>query len=388
MLLPLVFFSFFMLIITSPVLAGDWTNVENWVNELNVEPKTWTNVENWINKFNPVGIEFENATDAPYGIGTEVTWLHTITENNTILFVGTVSLETPVSHVENVTYGGENLTFIFRAQDIDPKTSTEVWYILNPPIGTDNITVTFVSSTNYIVQGLSYPNVSEIDDSSGSGTLGGAGAKTITASVDVSENGGWVVAFAGFWQPYNDYSISSSGVIRKHTWGVANKRSLTSADKGEALTAGSHSISFTTTSPNRASMVIVSFLELPPEVEWNNVENWVNELNTFEREWEDVETWINYFSTAEEWVNVEKWINRFGQAVPIVPPIDIISLIIIPFIFIFAPALILLEEHGFAGLVLGMVIGIIITAIALDISIGLVILLLIAVGILFWKGRE
>ncbi len=120
---------------------------------------------------------------------------------------------------------------------------------------------------------------------------------------------------------------------------------------------------------------------------WREVTEWVNIIENTARTWKEVSEWTNSLTTAEIWVEVTTWTNYFGEQIPIVPIETLILGILLPFIVIFMPPLILMQEFGFGGFIIGLLLGSIIAMFVLDIGIGLLALLLITIVILWWKGE-
>ncbi len=109
--------------------------------------------------------------------------------------------------------------------------------------------------------------------------------------------------------------------------------------------------------------------------EWINVENWVDNLNIYERNWESNDIWT----------------DRILIETPFEPLTDIQDLIvsfILPFFILFGPALILMTEFGVAGFLGGMSFGALLVYVVCDFSFGSILLILSAIVIVWWKHEE
>lgn len=73
---------------------------------------------------------------------------------------------------------------------------------------------------------------------------------------------------------------------------------------------------------------------------------------------------------------------------PLVPTDRLITMVIVPLIFLFLPALIFGNEFGKGGVIAGLILGDILLFIAFPISMGLIVLVLIATTILALKGSD
>ncbi len=335
-LLPLLVLIFFlMLISTSPVLAGDWENVENWTNQFNVASRTWTNVENWNNQCYAVNnFGYENKAETSWSIlENNIRGSHFIAPENGEIIAITMCLKQKLAYTPAVAYA------IYHLPDNVLIGYTESWVLGSGWDDWKLLPIVWGYSDNkaMVVEGEDYLLAGWFSDK--------------------------VSAYA-----FDDINPENSRYLLL-TYNYPNF-----PDPIVGLSVG-----------DKRYNIYASYV--PVGEVWTDVENWVNELNTEDREWEETETWTNYINVAVDWVNVETWSNYFGEHPPLVPIETLILSILLPFIVIFTPPLILMEEFGFGGFIIGLLLGSIIAMFVLDIGIGLLALLLITIVILWWKGE-
>ncbi len=192
------------------------------------------------------------------GSGATLTWAHTIGAGNNRLLVVGFSQET-ASDVTGVTFNGVALT---KAKDIktgDGFLNVELWYLLNPPVGTYNVVVSCSGDTMGSSAGgsMSFFGVKQqapeatASNSQNSGTSISQNITTLTNNailVDVMANG-------------NDASLTPNGAqTGKYT--AAGASNGTGGSYKIVPTAGASSMSWSTTN-FRNGLCIAAFAEEP-----------------------------------------------------------------------------------------------------------------------------
>jgi hypothetical protein len=142
------------------------------------------------------------ATEDPV-TGDDLSWLHTVgVGSNRILVVGVSFRRTggenhpdDYEKVSTMTFGSSSLTKIGSADSTDrnQKYRVELWRLIDPPTGTDIITVDFdvVSSVEYAVGAAA--SFFGVHQTTPTGTFAGAGGETGTPTVEVASAVGEVV---------------------------------------------------------------------------------------------------------------------------------------------------------------------------------------------------
>lgn len=173
-----------------------------------------------------MSLSFNSTSKGGATAGTTVTVSHTIAAgDDRILLVGT-SLINGTS-VSGVTYGGVSMTQAISVQPSQAVGGAErvlqLFYLLNPDVGTANIVVTKTSGTATYCHNVAYNGVnqSSFPDASANG---GTTSSTLTLSPTTVADNTWVVMFA-----YGTAGFPVSGGT-----GVGATRSTTT-DQGNAL---------------------------------------------------------------------------------------------------------------------------------------------------------
>ncbi len=135
----------------------------------------------------PAVIMFDAASSEGYTDTSTLTWSHTVGSGASILLVG-VNIRDSAIAATGVTYNGIPLTRIGNA--FTGSTRIELWYLVNPSPGTNNVAVTLPSSVRIAAGAASWINV---DQSNPLGTFVSATGNSATASVNVASAAGEIV---------------------------------------------------------------------------------------------------------------------------------------------------------------------------------------------------
>jgi uncharacterized repeat protein (TIGR01451 family) len=134
-------------------------------------------------------IAFDQATSTT-GNTASLSWSHTVgIGTNRILVVG-VSIRNAGRTVSNITYAGLNLTRLGFQNSGGNTVRMEMWYLIGPPQGTANVTVTLSANASVVAGGASYFGVDPITPF---GTFTSATATSTTASTTVTSATGEIV---------------------------------------------------------------------------------------------------------------------------------------------------------------------------------------------------
>ena len=123
---------------------------------------------------------------------SSLTWSHTVGSGpNRILVVGVSTSTTmlpaiaPPARVGSVTYGGAAMTRILTQSSTDLRSDVEMFYLLNPPVGTADVVVSITAAgVNYVVGGsVSFFNVDQTMPFNGTAQSSGAsGSPAVTVT--------------------------------------------------------------------------------------------------------------------------------------------------------------------------------------------------------------
>jgi hypothetical protein len=116
--------------------------------------------------------------------GLTLSWEHTVGSGSSRILVVGVAINDPFVATASVAYGASSLNLL-----LNPSNQIAMFYLLDPPIGTSTVTVTFTGITDYLIAGrsVSYFNVA------GAGTSTSSHGSGTPASVSVTSNNGELV---------------------------------------------------------------------------------------------------------------------------------------------------------------------------------------------------
>ncbi|MEE8224927.1 MAG: pilus assembly PilX N-terminal domain-containing protein, partial [candidate division NC10 bacterium] len=104
--------------------------------------------------FDAAGSVVQNATAASF------TWSHTVSGSNRILVVGVSMRNKSGETVSGVTYAGTPLTFV-GTRDNEISARVEIWRLVAPAVGTDNVVVTLSASAKIVGSAVSLTGVDQ-----------------------------------------------------------------------------------------------------------------------------------------------------------------------------------------------------------------------------------
>lgn len=141
-----------------------------------------------------MAIAFDAASKSSAGTGNTLTWSHTVTGSQPILFVLTSyeGLNVPTG----VTYNGVAMTRIF---GINTSDSNDLWYLINPATGANNVVATWNSSgPNRIASAASYTGVKQTGQPEAQTTpTRNSSTSSLSQNLDTIADNSWVI-MAGF----------------------------------------------------------------------------------------------------------------------------------------------------------------------------------------------
>lgn len=112
--------------------------------------------------------------------GTAKTWSHTCTGSNLILVVGTCCRSGSNTHITGITYNGVSLSKA-TSQNNGTTTGVEMWYLLNPSTGANNIIATYSNSTPASFGAASFTGAAQTGQPNAVGTnTSGTNTETVT----------------------------------------------------------------------------------------------------------------------------------------------------------------------------------------------------------------
>jgi hypothetical protein len=127
-------------------------------------------------------VVFDAASSASTGAPETATlsWSHTVSGADRILLVG-VSINGNKT-VSSVTYGGDQLTRIATVNQ-GSSARASLWYLLNPPTGTQTVLVTMSGNARFVAGAHSYTGVSQSNPIGTASVNTGGSSKTATLNL-------------------------------------------------------------------------------------------------------------------------------------------------------------------------------------------------------------
>lgn len=191
-----------------------------------------------------------DATSGSSGVSATLTWSHTCTGSNLILFVG-VSCATSRT-INSVTYNSVGMTSIASVNTSGGNT-VALYYLLNPATGANNIAVTLDASGSQINSAASYTGAKQSGVPDASDTTAVASGTSVQGDVTTTLDNCWITGY--FLNNSGTFSAGSGTTLRESSAG-----SRVMADTNAAKTpAGAYTISCTWTGASDGGCVVASF---------------------------------------------------------------------------------------------------------------------------------
>lgn len=143
------------------------------------------------------GIAFDTAGSVVQNTtATGFTWSHTVSGSNRVLIVGVSIRNKQGETVSNVTYAGTPLTFV-AARDNETSARIEIWQLVAPAVGTDNVVVTMSAPAKIIGGAISLTGVDQTTPIAGSAFAAGS-SKSPSLTLNAVPTKNWVVDALAF----------------------------------------------------------------------------------------------------------------------------------------------------------------------------------------------
>lgn len=199
-----------------------------------------------------------DAVVSQQGSGGSATFSHTVASSTNSILLVYVSIATDSRFVSTITYNGVSLSQAVQ-RDNSPTHEAEIWYLLNPSSGANNVVVTLtgVPTTGWSVASASYLGVNAI------GATGGVkigGVSTWTTNITNTSANSWFASAL---------SVSpQSNVTARPTNNRANLTFNPSLSVDDLPTTGiaAYPVTYSTTASTNYVQVIVELIAAPPTV--------------------------------------------------------------------------------------------------------------------------
>ena len=220
-------------------------------------------------------IEFEASSTGAANTNATCAWSHTVGglpgRFNRLLVVGVSTVRgTTLAHcsVSGVTFGALAMTRVpgsFAASSVSPFVSTELWYLLNPPVGPATITVTFASSEIGGIMGGAVSLAGVLPAAPEAvAALGGEDLTTsYSLGITTISNGAWLVDIAGNGSNTNSFT-AGAGLVERWDRAFVNSASMSLAGATRPVaTAGAVTDIWTASVGSLKSQSIAAFAPAP-----------------------------------------------------------------------------------------------------------------------------
>jgi hypothetical protein len=199
-------------------------------------------------------IAFDAVAASEVAPGTSLTWSHTCSGSNRILFVG-ITILSGSDLVTGVTYDGVAMTRVATIVETGGTQTLYLYALVNPATGANNVVVSVSSSITIRATSASYTGArqSGIPDASGTKTTASTTSQALAVTTVTDKS--WMVSFA---IGTSDQPAASTGVTSRQS---ATNRAL--GDSAADITpAGSYSMTWTSPTSTNMAVVQASFAPL------------------------------------------------------------------------------------------------------------------------------
>jgi hypothetical protein len=207
------------------------------------------------------GITYDNSTDGGNNGGstTSLSYSYTVGIGSNRLLVVNVIGDTSADDISSVTYAGATMTLIGKIQA--PSNNWQyLYYLLNPPSGTNNVVITAGSSHYLISEAASWYNVKQSAQPDASTTNTAAAASTsISTSLATVATGSLVVQ--GLWS--YGHLAAGAGATPIITDAALDGAGLFASSASPVSPAGSVSMTTVSDGASSTGVIMVSFAPAP-----------------------------------------------------------------------------------------------------------------------------
>jgi hypothetical protein len=186
-----------------------------------------------------MAIAYDAASTGTATTTSPLTWSHTCTGSDRILFVGVNVYVFSSPECTGVTYNGVAMTLVgSRRETTFGINEVSLWYLINPASGSNTVSVSFTGGTGVtcIAGAVSYTGVDQT--SQPDAVSGGTGSmSTPTRTVTTVADKCWVIGVLGTWanDPTPDLTERCTGAISSGTFSLQDTNGPKTPAGGQAV---------------------------------------------------------------------------------------------------------------------------------------------------------
>ena len=142
-----------------------------------------------------MAIALDSTSTNGYAVGDVITWQHTCSGNNRVLLVGVSILSVVGASVSSITYGGQSLTLVRARASVSGAVRSELWRIIAPTTGANDVVVTLSDSLDNVCSAVSLTGAHQGSPTEGAADNSATNVGAADATVDVTTvyDSDWVV---------------------------------------------------------------------------------------------------------------------------------------------------------------------------------------------------
>jgi len=230
----------------------------------------------------PIAFDFTPAASTTGNNVASINWSHTISGTNRILIVGVSIRSSAAQTVTGITYG----TQTFPGSPTNPVVSVtnagnvrvEQWYLLNPAIGTANVTVTLSANARIVGSSVSLTGINQVTpiDATSNPLTGTGDSTTPNVTVTTNSNGDWVIDTLAHRLSAAGAPTRTAGANQTSRWSntvanAANGVGGSGSTAGPQIPAGAVPMSWTLSNAQQWAQSAVALKPALSIIQWQEV---------------------------------------------------------------------------------------------------------------------
>ena len=164
-----------------------------------------------------MAIAFDSGTFVASTTATTLTFSHTTSGSDRLLFVGGHDINGASSIITGITYGGVAMTKINEIRVGTDERWITLWYLIAPAAGANNVIVTSSSSENLRFSALSYTGALQSGVPDASATDAEASSTTVATTLTTVKDNCWEIAIGKDDAGARTWSSSTGDTMRLAT---------------------------------------------------------------------------------------------------------------------------------------------------------------------------